>query len=225
MNKLLFPVILAAVLMGIWAVPRPAQAQESNVEPHIGVPGTRFAFFAIGFFDNEYVGYWVNTPAGTVISAPGDAVYANDNGRADWSWTAPLDISPGVYTMVARGGDSGRERLIAFEIVAPSDALPPGADTPPPERVAPSVEPPAGMPGTMFRFSASGFAGDERIGFWINTPRDNIISGEDFFVFATSQGKADWSVRMADDALPGFYSMVARGSESGHEVVIPFAVQ
>ncbi len=93
----------------------PAQ-QIANVEPASGPPGTTFQFFAAGFDDEERLGFWVNTPAGTILSHHDYRAVANKNGRADWSWQAPADAQRGFYSMVARGEETNTERVILFEI-------------------------------------------------------------------------------------------------------------
>ncbi len=95
---------------------------DANVEPNAGPAGTEFAFFAEGFESGEQVGVWINAPDGSVFSVldgDGDvlALFANDEGRADWTVTSPSDAPPGFYSMVANGLDSGYEVVIPFEIL------------------------------------------------------------------------------------------------------------
>lgn len=102
--------------------PAPAPAPDptmmtGNVEPKAGAPGTRFAFVAFGFNANEGIGVWANTPGGTAIAiTPEELGTANGDGRADWYWTTPGNAQTGIWTIVARGFDSGIERVISFEI-------------------------------------------------------------------------------------------------------------
>jgi hypothetical protein len=86
-----------------------------NVEPRIGTPGTEFAFYATGFVGNEWVGIWLNTPDGGVVSSPDLGNYAY-NGRVDWSWQSPTGALRGTWQMVARGEESGVVRILTFEI-------------------------------------------------------------------------------------------------------------
>ncbi|NJP05521.1 MAG: hypothetical protein HC837_07825 [Chloroflexaceae bacterium] len=94
----------------------PADA-DANVEPKEGSPGTEFAFFATGFEGGEWVGYWANGPDGRVDSEDNAyAVFANDDGRADWNWRAPEDAAAGAWQVVARGRESGVEHVFFVTI-------------------------------------------------------------------------------------------------------------
>lgn len=94
------------------AEPAPAP---SNVEPNQGGPGTTFFFFASGFDDDEWVGYWLNAPDGSLVSSNDFGVHAY-RGRADWSWEAPTAPLRGTWQMVAQGQDSGTIHVITFDI-------------------------------------------------------------------------------------------------------------
>lgn len=92
-------------------------AQDANVTPNVGPAGARFAFFASGFDKNEEVGVWLNAPDGSVMDADVEELdSANEDGRADWFWTAPTNAQPGMWQMVARGADSEVQSVISFEI-------------------------------------------------------------------------------------------------------------
>lgn len=209
--------LLALLLPGL--TPAPALAQASNVEPKVGQPGTTFAFFARGFDDNEYVGYWVNAPDGTVVGDIGFAVDANEDGRADWNWTSPQNASSGRYVMNARGGDSGWEVQISFEIT--SD-IPPASDG---DAQDANAEPKVGQAGTTFAFFARGFIAGERVAYWVNRPDGTVDGASDYAVFANNNGRADWSWQAPGDAPPGFYTMVAQGTTSGRQHVLPFELR
>jgi len=105
----------------------------------------------------------------------------------------------------------------------------------------PSVTPTGGGPNTHFSFVASGFKGDpdegddnqndaEKVSFWINTPDGRTIKATDddndkSYERASRDGQAEWSWRAPADALQGAYTLVAHGTESGHDVVIPFQIE
>lgn len=227
---------LLVALMGLVALPQAVYAQESNVEPNSGPPGTEFAFFATGFEGGEQVGVWINNPDGTIseiVDENGDIFVfnANEDGRADWFVTIAPDTPPGFYGMVAQGIDSGYTVTISFEVTAGAPpAEPPPAPEPPAEvEVTYNVEPNSGPAGTKFAYFATGFESGEQVGVWLNTPDGSVdeitdANGDVFILYANDNGRADWSVVIVPDAAPGFYSMVARGVDSGVEVVIPFEV-
>ncbi len=105
-------------------VPQPPSPDvlDANVEPNAGPAGTEFAFFAEGFEPGEQVGVWINAPDGSILSVfdeNGDvlSLFANEDGRVDWSVTSPSEAPPGFYSMVATGLDSGNEVAIPFEIL------------------------------------------------------------------------------------------------------------
>lgn len=214
-------------LIGLMVFPQTIWAQDANVEPNAGPSGTEFAFFAEGFAPNEQVGVWINNPDGSVsdiIDADGDVLvlYANADGRADWF--VIVDGPDGFYGMVARGVTSGYEVMISFELNASAVVRPPS----PPEVIA-NVEPNIGPPGTEFAFFAEEFAPNEQVGVWINTPDGSVEpifdeDGEVLVLYANADGRADWFVIVSEDAQPGVYEMVARGVESGFELIIPFEI-
>lgn len=101
-------------------VPESPEDLRTNVEPNAGPGGTTFAFYAIGFSSEEDVYVWLNTPGGVALDADVDDLNrATESGRADWSWRAPGDAQPGMWSMVARGAESGVEHVIPFEILPP----------------------------------------------------------------------------------------------------------
>ncbi len=207
------------VLMALVAVPKPVLAQSGNVEPNVAPPGTEFTFFADGFNPREQVGVWINNPDGSVsdiIDANGNifGLFANSNGRADWTVLIVRDTPAGFYQMVARGVDSGVQVVIPFRV-----------DPNAPSPLNHNVEPNAGPSGTEFAFFVEGFLPNEQVGVWTNNPDGSVSSivdedGNVLRLFANSNGRADWFVLVVDE--PGFYQMVAYGVESGRQVVIPF---
>jgi hypothetical protein len=110
--------ILAAATPSAPAQPAPpAQGVEWNLEPKAGGPGTRFAFVAFGFRGGERVGVWLNTPHGQPLPAAAEQLGpATSGGRVDWYWTVPAYFQPGTWQMVARGLESGVERIIPVQI-------------------------------------------------------------------------------------------------------------
>lgn len=228
--------VLCIVLTGIIHAPVPVLAQlSSNVEPRSGHPGTTFRFFANGFRASEIVGYWVNTPDGSVISDNAYTVMANEQGRADWSWQAPQSLLPGSYTMVARGTERGRQHVIGFEIgdpgaqpsVAPPSQPEPSAPVMIPQPEGKGVEwnmvPEVGGPNSRFAFFATGFRGDEKVNFWVNALDGGVISDASYTVLARD-GRADWVWQAPPYISEGTYTMVAFGVKSELEWVIPFRI-
>lgn len=95
------------------------------------------------------------------------------------------------------------------------------------QEVSGSVDPTVGRPGTTFFFVAEGFRTDEEVGVWINAPDGSILrivkaNGDELVLIAGQRGRIEWAVTMSEDAQPGFYGMVARGTRTGRELVIPF---
>jgi hypothetical protein len=216
-----------------------AQEPEKAVQPPSGSPGTTFAFFATGLGGNDQYVYWATSPDGTVYGRP-EYRTQSFRGRADWTWTAPADARPGIWTMLIRrpeeDDDTDREKdrkqreavTIPFEIVAPGGQ--PSQPAPPPDAqpdpVQQAVQPALGAAGTEFAFFATGFDADERVGYWVNAPNGEIISDDEGYTSrANRDGRADWRWASRDTATPGFYSMVARGVESGVERVIAFEIR
>lgn len=91
--------------------PRPI----ASVSPAVGAPGTRFAFVARDFRQQERAAYWLNTPDGRIVSERSFSVETDDR-EAAWTWQAPADAPRGMWQMVIRGTDSQRERVIFFEV-------------------------------------------------------------------------------------------------------------
>jgi hypothetical protein len=108
---------------------------EATVSPQSGRAGGTFTFVATGFRGNldgdddshgERVAYWVILPDGRVIDQelneddedePTPYIARTDeDGRAQWEWTAPVDAPAGSYTLVARGLSSGLEHSIVFAL-------------------------------------------------------------------------------------------------------------
>lgn len=217
--------IVILTLAAVFA-PSPAITVAQNepniaVSPASGVPGTRFAFMATGFSDDEDIGVWVNTPTGEpMVIQPEELFGANGDGRADWYWTSPTDAVPGIWQMIARGVDSKLERMISFEIIA-GQPIPPTTD--PSES---NVDPEVGPPGTRFAFAATGFGDNELIGVWVNTPAGQPMEIKPEALYgANSDGRADWYWTSPADAPIGTWQMVARGVDSDVQRIILFEIR
>jgi hypothetical protein len=139
-------------------------------------------------------------------------VQANEAGEAAWTWRAPNVAQPGFWLMVARGRESGIIRTIPFEVRGGGSNLA-------------TVEPPAGPPGTKFRFIVNGFDDDEEVGFWFNAPDGSVVGREDWRTGTDNDGEAEWVWRSPSDAPRGRWQMVARGKESNRQVLLFFELR
>jgi len=90
--------------------------EPSNVQPAVGGAGTTFIFSAHGFAEAERVGYWLNTPTGSILEIDDGQHYADSDGEFNLNWLAPADAAPGGWQLVAQGSQSGVLQIIAFEI-------------------------------------------------------------------------------------------------------------
>jgi len=199
------------------AQPAPPLPREANVQPQVGERGTLFRFVATGFLPQEGVGLWLNTPDGRAVDADVDDFDgANDIGRADWEWVAPLDAQPGIWQMVTLGMASGVQHVISFEI-----------DRQTPPTIEANVQPNEAVAGTRFAFFARGFIPGETISAWLISPTGATIDDGNIRQLneAGPSGRADWYWYSPIDSLPGTWQMVVRGDTSGVEVVIPFRVE
>jgi hypothetical protein len=79
-----------------------------SVTPEQGPPGTTFTFTAEGLVPGEDVGYWADNLRGTIY--PGDTeLSADQEGRLEWTWTAPDDAPSGRWLMVVKSSTSDDE--------------------------------------------------------------------------------------------------------------------
>jgi hypothetical protein len=233
--------VVALLLSTIVIATVPIQAQENpqreaNVQPGVGHPNTEFAFYATGFYDEEIVDIWLNTPDGRVIDAEVEQLYeSSPTGRADWYWEAPGHAQAGTWQMVARGRDSGVQHVIPFRIEGGTPTFePPETD----DVETYNVHPKVGPPGTEFAFYATGFDVDENAEdaanaeyeeteLWVETPnwqRIKLNDQDDPYIAAPS-GRADWTWTAPANAQTGVWHMVILGEESGLKHVIPFEVR
>ena len=110
-------VINFAIVGDLPAPPTAEPPAQSNVAPHDGPAGARFAFMATGFASGETIAVWVNTPTGAPMAIKAEQLNgANRDGRADWFWTSPHNAVAGTWQMVARGARSGTQRVINFVV-------------------------------------------------------------------------------------------------------------
>lgn len=232
---------IGAFLVGILAlVAQPGQAQaqipsdkDKNVEPNTGHAGTTFAFYATGFFGEETVDVWLNTPDGRAIDAEVDELnQSSTTGRADWHWTAPDDVAHGHWQMVALGRDSNILHVIDFTIAPGYGSYEP-PETEDIEET--NVHPKQGCPGTEFAFYATGFNVEEEtdvedpdaesVSIWVESPSWQEIDVEDDTIYvAPPSGRVDWTWTVPINAEPGIWNMVILGHDSELKHVIPFQV-
>ncbi len=86
-----------------------------------------------------------------------------------------------------------------------------------------SVYPEAGPPGTIFFFAASSFE-SERVGYWFNSPDGRVYSNKYRYAAYAYQSTIQWRWQVPYDAVPGHWTAVAQGEESGFQQVIPFQI-
>jgi hypothetical protein len=188
-----------------------------RVSPEAGPPGTTFNFFAQGFQQLEQVGWWATSPAGQVYKGGVD-VRATKNGQLEWSWTVPISVTAGIWTMTVEGKQSNMYYNIPFTVTES------GPEPAPPY----SVTPDSGPPGTTFHFEAVGLVPGEQVGYWANSPDNRNYAGKQE-LNANSEGRLTWTWTAPDDALAGSWRMVIESSPSDDElantrIVIPFTI-
>ena len=178
-----------------------AQQPETNVLPAAGLPGTMFSFYATGFDGEEPVVYWFNSTDGSVYGDPARYVTYSYQGRADWTWRAPDNATPGIWVAVVQSNrDAHRQNFqqtISFEILPaeqpPADS---SAEQPFPEPSADSpgaaVEPAEGPPSTRFSFYATDFKDNEKVAYWFNAPDGQVYGDAYDYVVHAYDGRADW---------------------------------
>jgi hypothetical protein len=191
------------------------------VLPLVGPGGTEFSFYATGFDDGELVGYWFNAPDGRVYSDMYDYVTRSYDGRADWRWKSPGFAQEGVWTAVARGKESGTERVIQFEIreVDAEDL-----DQVPANSPGTAVEPAVGSSGSRFFFSAEGFEVHEVVYFWAASPAGYTYDKRKYKLKPNEEGAVYWNWKTPEDAAPGVWKMIVMGEDSQVQKIIYFEV-
>ncbi len=86
-----------------------------------------------------------------------------------------------------------------------------------------SVFPQEVTAGSMVGFTATGFR-SERVGYWFNAPDGSIHSNNYRYAAYAFESQIKWMWQVPHHAPPGTWTAVARGEESGVQVVIPFVV-
>ncbi len=206
------------------------------VDPPADNPGGYFSFYATGFASREQVVYVAVDALGREIDDGYHTTISNPEGRADWTWQTPYNAVHGVWVMVAKGDESGTEQRIYFEIrdMPTSNTT---VDTTDDSQAATSsesntvqnasdvaVEPAASNSGARFSFYAHGFLRRETVRFWATDPGGKTYEDGEYEVTANVDGRADWSWKTPQDAMPGVWNMVARGKKSFREKVVHFQV-
>jgi hypothetical protein len=204
-----FSWIILFGLFGALLLAPSASAATSTVQPQAGPPGTRFLFFTDGFAADEPISIWLNAPDGRVLAAEDRGLgHSSASGAATWTWTAPADATLGNWQMVGHGRRSGNEQIIQFTIgqVAPSDT---GGQ---PFNVVPAD----GVPGTLFRFFATGFEAREFVYVSVIGPA-GALKGPSLTVPRTADpsGRVDGSWTSPTDAATGSYQIVIQSDHSG----------
>jgi hypothetical protein len=207
-------IVPVVITSGTAPSPTPSPAGDMGVSPASGIAGTTFTFTASGYTPREYLGYWATAPNGDVQPNRLNA-RADDSGRATWTWRAPDDAAPGVWTMTGRGQDSRVLHEARFT-VTPAGAAP--------NLPADGVEPAAGGPGTAFRFGASGFEFEAKITYWTVDPAGKA-SPEAPRIRADRNGHVEFDWVAPADALGGQWEMNVYGLDSSILKKIPFRIE
>jgi hypothetical protein len=243
-------VLAAAITLLAALVPWYGAAEGGqNAEPRAGLGGQRFDFFATGFDDGEPVGFWSTRPDGLTIETGAGQVFANDDGRADWFWVAPLDAMPGTWLIVAQGVDSGELRTFRIELFAPGQPAPqpPAPQQPAPEPQQPAPQQPAepitvSPPGTFIpqgftlepqgatvrageriQFVGTGFVRGERVAAWATGP-DTAVIGLEGVGAQGESGRAELSFELPQRAIGGQWLFTFKGDASQAPVTVVFYV-
>jgi hypothetical protein len=200
------------LLFTLGAIPAAVGAAEPTVRP-----GERVHFSSRGFIPGERVDFWVTGP--DAMSRPRfPAAPADDAGAVDWSWDVPADAPAGQWIAVARGVRSDHQAPSPFTVLA--------STAPPREQRA---EPPAGAPGTTFRFTVGGLTPDERFGAWVRGPdgRDRDLDAESDEVpplTVDAAGRLIWFWTAPADSPPGAWRALARSHTGTTLLEVPFTL-
>ncbi len=213
-------IILLGLLGALLLVPS-ASAATTTVQPPAGPPGTRFLFFADGFAADEPISIWLNAPDGRVLAAEDRALGdSSATGAATWTWTAPANAPLGNWQMVGHGRRSGNEQIIPFTIGQPAPADTGGQGQPF------NVVPADGVPGTLFRFFATGFEAREFVYVSVNGPAGELENPSLTAPrTADPSGRVDGSWTSPSDAALGAYQIVIQSDHSGVTRTIPVSIR
>jgi hypothetical protein len=211
-------IVLFGFLGALLLAPTVGAAPTSTVQPQAGPPGTRFLFFADGFAADEPISIWLNAPNGRVLAAEDRALgHSSASGAATWTWTAPADAPLGAWQMVGHGRRSGNEQIIPFTIEPAASTNTGGQPF--------NVVPADGVPGTLFRFFATGFEPREFVYISVNGP-NGTLHAPSLTVPRTADptGRVDGSWTSPTDSAIGSYQIVIQ-SDSGVTRTIPLSIR
>lgn len=144
--------------------------------------------------------------------------------------THPISLLCGILALAVILITASAPAVHADPFVPPTPTLPPvvPVEEEIPTSITKNVLPPAGRPSTTFSFFATGFDGGERVAYWFNAPDGTVYSNEYLYRTYCFQGRADWSWRSPEDAMPGTWTAVVESMRDDDEddltVVIPFEI-
>ncbi|KAB8139934.1 hypothetical protein F8S13_26130 [Chloroflexia bacterium SDU3-3] len=188
----------------------------ATVSPAEGPVGTTFSFHFSGFDKTERAGYWLNMPNGTMLEINRGKGITTVNGTVDVQWTPRAGNPAGWWTMVVQGTQSDVVKTVSFQVLPSDTAAAPG-DV--------NVAPTTGAAGTTFAFMATGFDGDERVAYWLNSPNGTLVSIDDYETYTNDDGRVDITWLAPAGSATGGWQLVLQGAESGIVKIIPFAIQ
>jgi hypothetical protein len=203
------------------APPREEKPIVMSVTPEQGPPGTLFTFTAEGFAPEELVSNWFVLPGpdehNTSIDTPQPWLQANGQGAIVWQWTAPPDAPGGLWRWQLSGTQTPGRQGVDFQIISDTP-VPPEPTTGPG-----TIQPPGGLPDTVFRISVEGFQSGEGLFYWAEDPNGESVEVHEE-VHADSQGRAEWTWESPHDAMAGSWTLVVRGRLSPITIQIPFII-
>jgi hypothetical protein len=88
----------------------------AGVTPEIGTEGTTFTFFALNYDEKEKYSYWFTGPDGNVYDPHSQERRASQDGRVEFTWTAPPGLPKGRFVVTIQGVKSGVARAVVFEL-------------------------------------------------------------------------------------------------------------
>ncbi len=197
-------------------------------KPASGQPGTHFFFAATGFAQHEPVAYWFNAPDGRIYGNQTSYIVTAYQGRATWTWQAPHNAMPGMWSAVAQGVESGVTQVLSFGVYNAS--ISPQAPSLPHASIRASspgagVVPQAGCVDTTFWFYSDGFLPSEYVGVQAEDPRGytpSMLTHNS--IKADPEGRIAWQWRVPLDTFPGKWRVAMQGQVSQREKTIVFEV-
>lgn len=206
--------LLLLLVFAVVSLPAITAAQDASAEPAAGPAGTTFTFRLSGFNGNERLGIWLNAPNGTILAIGGNHAFAN-GGQYTFTWTSRAGVALGTWQLVAEGTESDRQQVVSFDVTEAASNPPVGAT---------GVNPQIGTAGDTLTFYAAGFFHGERIGFWLNT-MSGIVPLDDMKHYANDRGEFSTTWQVPAGVAPGAWQLVAQGTSSGVQQVIPFEIR